>query len=87
MKFHISPYFPKKHCLGPQNGSRSEKLLKIVNYQNCEKNVLSQLEKVGGHRYPPGSLFHMMIGHKFKGIRCKPLEVCMFLTFLSKTHV
>jgi hypothetical protein len=33
-----------------------EKLLKIVNYQNCQKTVLSQLEKVGGHRYPPGSI-------------------------------
>jgi hypothetical protein len=55
-KFHISPRFPKKHRLGPQNGSGSEKLLKIVNYQNCQKTVLSQLEKVGGHRYPPGSL-------------------------------
>ena len=49
---------PKKHRLGPQNGfgsSGPEKLLKIVNYQNGEKVVLSQLEKVGGHRYPPGS--------------------------------
>ena len=41
--------FPKKCVLGPQNGSRIEKLLKIVNYQNCQKIVLSQLEKVGGH--------------------------------------
>jgi hypothetical protein len=32
-----------------------KKLLKIVNYQNCQKHVLGQLEKVGGHRYPPGS--------------------------------
>jgi hypothetical protein len=50
---------PKKRRLGPQNGSESsgpEKLLKIVNYQNCQKIVLSQLEKVGGHRYPPRSL-------------------------------
>ena len=35
--------------LGPK------KLLKIVNYQNCQKIVLSELEKVGGHQYPPGS--------------------------------
>jgi hypothetical protein len=51
--------FPKKRHLGPQNGSEvsgPEKLLKIVNYQNCQKIVLSQLEKVGGHRYPPGSV-------------------------------
>jgi hypothetical protein len=35
---------PKKHHLGPQNGSKSlgpEKLLKIV---SCQKIVLSQLE-------------------------------------------
>jgi hypothetical protein len=29
--------------------------LKIVNFQNIQKIVLIQLEKVGGHRYPPGS--------------------------------
>jgi hypothetical protein len=55
----LLPVFPKKRRLGPQNGSGSsgpEKLLKIVNYQNCQKIVLSQLEKVGGHRYPPGSV-------------------------------
>jgi hypothetical protein len=52
---YFSP-FSKKHRLGPQNGSGSKKLLKIVNYQNCQKIVLSQLEKVGGHRYPPGSI-------------------------------
>jgi hypothetical protein len=43
----------KKHRLGPQNGPESsgtEKLLKIV---SCQKTVLSQLEKVGGHRDPP----------------------------------
>ena len=52
--------YPKKRHLGPQNGSRSsgpEKMLKIVNYQNFQKHVLGQLEKVGGHRYPPGSPF------------------------------
>jgi hypothetical protein len=32
------------------------KLLKIVNCQNCQKTVLSQLESVGGHQYPPGSI-------------------------------
>ena len=50
---------PKKSRLGPQNGyesSRLEKLLKIVNYQNCQKVVLIQLEKVGGYRYPPVSV-------------------------------
>jgi hypothetical protein len=38
MKFCANNTYPKKRCLGPQNGSGSsglEKLLKIVNYQNC----------------------------------------------------
>jgi hypothetical protein len=46
----------KKHHLGPQNGpgsSGTEKLLKIVSFQ---KTVLSQLDKVGGHQDPPGSV-------------------------------
>jgi hypothetical protein len=34
---------------------RKLKLLKIVNCQNCQKTILSELEKVGGHSYPPGS--------------------------------
>jgi hypothetical protein len=40
-KFHDEIFettYPKKRRLGPQNGSGSsgpEKLLKIVNYQNC----------------------------------------------------
>jgi hypothetical protein len=38
-----------------------KKLVKIVNYQNCQKTVLGQLEKVGGHRYPPGSGFPMIV--------------------------
>ena len=56
---YFNCYIPKKkRCLGPQNVSGSsepEKLLKIVNYQNCQKVVLSQLQKVGGNQYPPGS--------------------------------
>jgi hypothetical protein len=37
---HVVPRFPKKHCLRPQNGSRSlgpKKLLKIVNCAETEK--------------------------------------------------
>jgi hypothetical protein len=45
--------------LGPQNGTGSKKLLKIVNCQICQKIVLSQSEKVGGHRYPPGSTYYV----------------------------
>jgi hypothetical protein len=43
----------KKCCLGPQNDLKilgPEKLLKIV---SCQKIVLSQLEKVSGHRDSP----------------------------------
>jgi hypothetical protein len=46
--FIFQTCFPKKHRLGPLNGLGSLKLLKIVNYQNCQKHVLSQLEKVDG---------------------------------------
>jgi hypothetical protein len=47
---------PEKPSFRPSKWPRKLKLLKIVNYQNCQKTVLSQLEKVGGHRYPPGSI-------------------------------
>jgi hypothetical protein len=45
----------KKPSFRPSKWPRKLKLLKIVNCQNCHKTVLSQLEKVGGHRYPYGS--------------------------------
>src|ERR1700678_4474089 len=47
---------PKKPSFRPSKWPRKLKLLKIVNCQNCQKTVLSQLEKVGGHRYPPQSI-------------------------------
>jgi hypothetical protein len=53
----IENLYLKKLHLGPQNGPGSENLLKIVNCQNGQKTVLSHLEKVGGPRYPPGSIF------------------------------
>jgi hypothetical protein len=46
------PIFPKNVIYGLKTTLEvlgPEKLLKIVNYQNCQKIVLSQLEKVGGH--------------------------------------
>jgi copper chaperone CopZ len=46
----------EKHSFRPSEWPRKLKLLKTVNCQNCQKTVLSQLEKVGGHRYPSGSL-------------------------------
>jgi hypothetical protein len=53
MSFRASKRLQK---LGPK------KLLKIVNCQNGQKTVLSHLEKVGGHRYPPGSkLYHCVV--------------------------
>jgi hypothetical protein len=45
----------QKPSFRPSKWPRNLNLLKIVNCQNCQKTVLSQLEKVGGHRYPPGS--------------------------------
>jgi hypothetical protein len=47
---------PEKPSFRPSKWPWKLKLLKIVNCQNCQKTVLSQLEKVGGHRYPPGSI-------------------------------
>jgi hypothetical protein len=41
---------PKKPSFRPSKWPQKLKLLKIVNCQNCQKTVLSQLEKVGGHR-------------------------------------
>jgi hypothetical protein len=61
----------KKPSFRPSKWPRKLKpvktLLKIVNCQNCQKTVLSQSEKVGGHRYPPGSLVQSFdeVGHFF----------------------
>jgi hypothetical protein len=46
---------PKKPSFRPSKWPGKLKLLKIVNCQNCQKTVSSQLEKVGRHRYPSGS--------------------------------
>jgi hypothetical protein len=53
---HVAPPFSQKTSFRASKWPRKLKLLKIVNYQNCQKHVLGQLEKVGGHRYPPGSI-------------------------------
>jgi hypothetical protein len=45
---------PEKPSFRPSKWPRKLKLLKIVNCQNCQKTILSQLEKVGGHRCPSG---------------------------------
>jgi hypothetical protein len=55
LRLSLRTSISKKLHLGPQNGPGSQNLLKIVNCQNGQKTVLSHLEKVGGHRYPPGS--------------------------------
>ena len=52
----IGELYLEKPSFRPSKLPRKLKLLKIVNCQNCQKNVLSQLEKVGGHRYPFGSI-------------------------------
>jgi hypothetical protein len=45
---------PEKPSFRPSKCPRKLKLLKIVNCQNCQTTILSQLEKVGGHQYPYG---------------------------------
>jgi hypothetical protein len=52
----------KKPSFRPSKWPQKLKLLKIVNCQKCQKTVLSQLEKVGGHRYPSGSTSPHKIG-------------------------
>jgi hypothetical protein len=47
---------PEKPSSSPSKWPGKLKLLKIVNCQNCQKIVLRKLEKVGGHRYPSGSI-------------------------------
>jgi hypothetical protein len=45
----------KKPSFRPSKWPQKLNLLKIVNCQNCQRTILSQSEKVGGHQYPPGS--------------------------------
>jgi hypothetical protein len=45
----IEELYPEKPSFRPSKWPQKLKLLKIVNCQNCQKTVLSQLEKVGGH--------------------------------------
>jgi hypothetical protein len=52
----IEHLYLKKPSFRPSKWPRKLNLLKIVNCQNCQKTILSQSEKVGCHRYPPGSL-------------------------------
>jgi hypothetical protein len=51
---------PEKPSFRPSKWPRKLKLLKIVNCQNCQKTVLSQLEMVGDHRYPSGSTMYQV---------------------------
>jgi hypothetical protein len=53
---NIEKLDPEKPSFRPLNWPQKLKLLKIVNCQNCQKTVLTQLEEVGGHRYLPGSI-------------------------------
>jgi hypothetical protein len=54
LQLYIEEIDPEKPSFRPSKWPQKLKLLKIVNCQNCQKTVLSQLEKVGGHRYPYG---------------------------------
>ena len=63
---HVVASFPKKRRLGPQNGSRSlglEKLLKILNYAKIKETeelkgtiVGVQVGSASGHQHPLGSI-------------------------------
>jgi hypothetical protein len=41
--------YPEKPSFRPSKWPWKLKLLKTVNCQNCQKTILSQLEKLGGH--------------------------------------
>jgi hypothetical protein len=45
----IEEIYIEKPSFRPSKWPQKLKLLKIVNRQNCQKTILSQLEKVGGH--------------------------------------
>jgi hypothetical protein len=55
---------PDKPSFRPSKWPWKLKLLKIVNCQNCQKTVLSQLEKVGGHRYTSGTRSSQIRNHR-----------------------
>jgi hypothetical protein len=55
----IEKIYPEKPSFRPSKWPWKLKLLKIVNCQNFQKIVLSQLEKVIGHRYPSRSELYM----------------------------
>jgi hypothetical protein len=92
----IENLYPKKPSFRPSKWPRKLKLLKIVNCQNCQKTVLSQLEKVGGHRYPPGSILIHRISltreNKMKHLRSPDRSFSSKMSCLhqsrnkSKTH-
>jgi hypothetical protein len=52
---------PKKPSFRPSKWPRKLKLLKIVNCQNCQKTILSELEKVGSHRAIDIHLDHTLL--------------------------
>jgi hypothetical protein len=52
----IEELYTEKPSFRPSKWPRKLKLLNIVNCQKCQKTILSQLEKLGGHRYPSGSI-------------------------------
>jgi hypothetical protein len=51
----IEKSYLEKPSFRPSKWPQKFKLVKIVNCQKCQKTILSELEKVGGHRYPLGS--------------------------------
>jgi hypothetical protein len=52
-KFHVSPRFPKKRRLGPQNGSRSFKTRKTAKNSKLPKLLENCFELVGKGGWPP----------------------------------
>jgi hypothetical protein len=53
----IENLYLEKPSIGPSKRPQKLKTAKNSKLSNLQKTILSQPEKVGGHRYPLGSLF------------------------------
>jgi hypothetical protein len=70
---HVAPHFPKKHHLGPQNGSESFKTQKIAKNSKLPKLSENYFEPVGKGGWQPISTWIII----FMGIACLCC-MCMF---------
>jgi hypothetical protein len=75
----------KKPSFRPSKWPRKLNLLKIVNCQNCQKTILSQSEKVGGHQYPPGSETKEKFDKNASLLLLKLRKVCRYVIIYTRS--